>query len=119
MRHMPRVLAAGALAVAALAVTAPSATAGDTGALACTANWSVSSGEGYANGKWCNNNTSVSGTVHDTKSDGRCPFVRGYLSGGGWRDSDWAGPKGDSSPVNIYAPSGQTITRVAMSYIRC
>ncbi|MCB8905045.1 MULTISPECIES: hypothetical protein [unclassified Streptomyces] len=119
MKHISRVLAAGALVAAALAVTAPSASAGGSGALDCTVNFSISSGEGYANGKWCDYNTRISGNVHDTKSDGRCPFVRAYMSGGGWRDSDWAGPKGDSSPVNVSAPSGQSITSISMSYIRC
>lgn len=119
-RHtLGSVLAAVGLAATALVVTAPAASAGGTGALACNQNWSISSGQGYANGQWCDGNTRVSGTVHDTNADGRCPFVRGYLSGGGYHDSAWAGPKGDSSPVNLYAPSGQTFTSVSMKYITC
>ncbi|MEV7519183.1 hypothetical protein [Streptomyces sp. NPDC091371] len=112
-------LAAVGLAATALVVTAPAASAGSSGVLACNQNWSISSSQGYANGQWCDGNTRVTGTVHDTNADGRCPFVRGYLSGGGYHDSAWAGPKGDSSPVNLYAPSGRTFTSVQMSYITC
>ncbi|GGS12999.1 hypothetical protein GCM10010269_60350 [Streptomyces humidus] len=119
-RHvLGTVLAAVGLAGTALVVTAPTASAGSTGTLACNQNWSISSAQGYANGQWCDGNTRVTGTVHDTKADGRCPFVRGYLSGGGYHDSAWAGPKGDSSPVNLSAPSGRTFTSVAMNYITC
>ncbi|MFD7260014.1 hypothetical protein [Streptomyces sp. NPDC059874] len=112
-------LAAVGLAATALVVTAPAASAGGTAALGCYQNWSISSGQGYANGQWCDGNTRVTGTVHDTNADGRCPFVRAYVSGGGYRDSAWAGPKGDSSPVDIYAPAGKTFTSVQMSYITC
>ncbi|KOG88512.1 hypothetical protein [Streptomyces varsoviensis] len=100
------------LAVAPAAHAAPAADS-------CTNNWSIKDGRGYANGKWCNNDTKVKGTVHDTKSDGRCPFVRGRLNRGGHVDSDWAGPKGDSSPVRLSAPRGQHFTSVSMQSIKC
>lgn len=103
------------LALAPAASAAPNAPMADS----CTNNWSISSGQGYANGKWCNYDTKVTGTVHDTKSDGRCPFVRGLLRNGGHRDSDWAGPRGDSSPVRLYAPSGTSFYQVEMHYITC
>ncbi|PBC61760.1 hypothetical protein BKI49_22430 [Streptomyces sp. Tue6028] len=108
-------LLGGGLALAPAATAAPKAPTADS----CTQNWSVSSAQGYANGKWCNRNTKVTGTVHDTKSDGRCPFVRGLLNGGGHVDSDWAGPKGDSSPVRLYAPGGKSFHKVQMMYINC
>ncbi|WP_432188468.1 hypothetical protein [Streptomyces sp. Tue6028] len=108
-------LLGGGLALAPAATAAPKAPMADS----CTQNWSVSSAQGYANGKWCNRNTKVTGTVHDTKSDGRCPFVRGLLNGGGHVDSDWAGPKGDSSPVRLYAPGGKSFYKVQMMYINC
>lgn len=85
----------------------------------CTQNWSVSSSQGYANGKWCNYDTKITGTVHDTKADGRCPFVRGMQRDGGFHDSEWAGPKGDSSPVRLYASDGSSFYQVKMMYINC
>ncbi|NGO15365.1 hypothetical protein G5C60_49260 [Streptomyces sp. HC44] len=97
----------------------PSVTATAQPADSCTNNWSISSGQGYANGKWCNYDTKATGTVHDTKSDGRCPYVRGNLVGGGYVDSDWAGPKGDSSPVRLSAPSGKRFAGITMRYINC
>ncbi|GGN82950.1 hypothetical protein GCM10011579_071200 [Streptomyces albiflavescens] len=108
-------LLGGGLALAPAATAAAKAPTADS----CTNNWSISSGEGYANGKWCNYDRKVTGTVHDTKSDGRCPFVRGLLRGGGYVDSDWAGPKGDSSPVRLYAPSGKSFYQLQMKYINC
>ncbi|MEV7770348.1 hypothetical protein [Kitasatospora sp. NPDC086791] len=118
-----RRLAVPGAAVAALALAVPlfpavgahAAPAADS----CTQNWSISSAEGYANGKWCNDNTKVVGTVHDTKADGRCPFVRGNLSSGGYVDSDWAGGKGKSRAITLHAPSGAHFTSVTMRYIGC
>ncbi|MEW1566000.1 hypothetical protein AB0454_23795 [Streptomyces sp. NPDC093509] len=105
----------GGLAMAPAASAAVQAPAADS----CTQSWSISSGQGYANGWWCNYDTKVTGTVHDTKSDGRCPFVRGKLTNGGHVDSNWAGPKGDSSPVTLKAPSGTSFSSLSMSYIVC
>ncbi|MFF4378061.1 hypothetical protein [Kitasatospora sp. NPDC001547] len=85
----------------------------------CTQNWSISSGQGYANGKWCNYDTKVVGTVHDTKADGRCPYVRGGLSNGGYVDSDWAGGKGKSRAITLHAPSGTRFTSLSMRSIGC
>ncbi|MGW1226712.1 hypothetical protein [Streptomyces sp. NPDC001515] len=104
----------GALSLVPVASASPSAPAAS-----CTENWSLSSGQGIASGKWCNNYTSVQGTVTDTKSDGKCPFVRGHLSNGRHVDSDWAGPKGDSSPVNLSSPKGTYISSLSMQYINC
>ncbi|MCX4916540.1 hypothetical protein [Streptomyces sp. NBC_00687] len=108
-------LLGGGLAMAPAASAAVQAPAADS----CTQSWSISSGQGYANGWWCNYDTKVTGTVHDTKSDGRCPFVRGKLTNGGHVDSNWAGPKGDSSPVTLKAPSGTSFSSLSMSYIVC
>ncbi|MET8625098.1 hypothetical protein ABZW30_15315 [Kitasatospora sp. NPDC004669] len=118
-----RRLAVPGAAVAALTLAAllfPAADAQATPAAdSCTQNWSIKSAEGYANGKWCNYNTKIVGTVHDTRADGRCPFVRADLSNGGVVDSDWAGGKGKSRAITMYAPSGTYFTRVSMSYINC
>ncbi|MEV7780653.1 hypothetical protein [Kitasatospora sp. NPDC088351] len=111
----------GAVALAALLVPvagAPAASAA-TPADSCTNNWTISSGEGYASGKWCNNNTKVIGTVHDTKADGRCPYVQGNLSNHGHVDSGWAGGKGKSRAFTLYAPSGTHFTSLSMRYINC
>ncbi|MFE7592159.1 hypothetical protein ACFU6K_22395 [Kitasatospora sp. NPDC057512] len=110
--------AVAALTLAAVLLPAVGAHAAPP-ADSCTQNWSISSGEGYANGKWCNYNTKVAGTVHDTKADGRCPYVRGSLSNGGHVDSDWAGGKGKSRAITLYAPSGTHITGLSMRYIGC
>ncbi|MFD4658160.1 hypothetical protein ACFWP2_21330 [Kitasatospora sp. NPDC058444] len=110
--------AVAALALAALLLPATAAHAAPP-ADSCTQNWSVNSGEGYANGKTCNNHTKLVGTVHDTKADGRCPYVRGNLSGGGYVDSDWAGGKGKSRAITLYAPARTHFTSITMRYIGC
>ncbi|MFF9646381.1 hypothetical protein [Kitasatospora aureofaciens] len=110
--------AVAALALAALFLPAAGAHASPR-ADSCTNNWSISSAEGYANGKWCNYNTKVIGTVHDTKADGRCPYVRGDLSNGGHVDSDWAGGKGKSRSITLLAPSNTHFTSLSMRYINC
>lgn len=111
------------LASAAFTGTASAASTGPE-ALVCNSNWSVSSSQGRAAGKWCYNNgagnaIAVRGTVTDTNADGRCPFVQVTTSAGWKLDSDWAGPRGDSSPVTIDAPSGQHLTGLAIKYITC
>ncbi|MGW1177314.1 hypothetical protein ACWD4P_26815 [Kitasatospora sp. NPDC002543] len=110
--------AVAALTLAALFLPAAGAQAAPP-ADSCTNNWSIDSGEGYANGKWCNYDTKVVGTVHDTKADGRCPYVRGRLSNGGYADSDWAGGKGKSRAITLRAPSGARFTGLSMQYISC
>ncbi|MFE7524383.1 hypothetical protein ACFU7Y_01490 [Kitasatospora sp. NPDC057542] len=110
--------AVAALTLAALLLPVTGAHAAPP-ADSCTQNWSISSGEGYANGKTCNNHAKLVGTVHDTKADGRCPYVRGKLSNGGHVDSDWAGGKGKSRAITLYAPSGAHFTSVSMRYIGC
>ena len=116
-------LASTALFGTLLGGNAVAATTG-TEALQCVQNWSLSTNQGRAAGKWCFNNgvgnaVAIRGTVTDTNADSRCPFVRAYLSGGGYKDSDWAGPKGDSSPVTVDAGSGNYLTRVELKYINC
>ncbi|MEU8512872.1 hypothetical protein AB0C76_14950 [Kitasatospora sp. NPDC048722] len=110
--------AVAALALAALFLPATGAHAAPT-ADSCTNNWSIGSAEGYANGKWCNYDTKVIGTVHDTKADGRCPYVHGGLSDGGYVDSDWAGGKGKSRSITLLAPSNTRFTSLSMRYINC
>ncbi|GAA2626485.1 hypothetical protein GCM10010307_14430 [Streptomyces vastus] len=41
------------------------------------------------------------------------------MSPPGYVDSDWAGPKSDSSPVRLYARSGKCFTNLKLSYIYC
>ncbi|MET8541071.1 hypothetical protein ABZW03_10500 [Kitasatospora sp. NPDC004799] len=110
--------AVAALTLAALLLPAAAAQAAPP-ADSCTQNWSISSGQGYANGKWCNYNTKVVGTVHDTKADGRCPYVEGKLSNGGHVDSDWAGGKGKSRAITLHAPRNTYFTTVTMRSIGC
>ncbi|MFB7463411.1 hypothetical protein ACFCZ1_07865 [Streptomyces sp. NPDC056224] len=100
--------------------TVGSAAASSTGANACSAAYRIGGNEGYADIWQCDGWTEVHGTVYDTRSDGRCPLVVGVLSGtGGTVNSDWAGPKGDNSPVHIYAPRGRSFIRVEFGYITC
>ncbi|MEU9997220.1 hypothetical protein [Streptomyces sp. NPDC050848] len=109
----------GAMLLAGTA-TVGTATAAPAGASACGPQTRISSAEGYAWIAFCDGNTRVVGTVYDTKSDGRCPLVMGYLSGtGGTVNSNWAGPKGDNSPVDIGAAAGRTFVGAGMGYIRC
>jgi len=106
--------AAAALALLPLVGATPAARAADS----CTQNWSISSGQGYANGQWCNYNTKVKGTVHDNHSDGRCPFVRGYLTTGGYVDSPWATGNGTSRSFTLTTSSG-SFSSLSMQYIVC
>ncbi|MER8233106.1 hypothetical protein [Streptomyces sp. NPDC094049] len=121
---MPKAIALAAASLGLLATlgTAPAASAATsdgTGAAACDSNWSYSNSWGRASGKFCDNVTGMVGTVTDTAADGRCPYVRGNLNNGSWRDSDWAGPKGDSSPVNIWAPAGTYFVSWQLLAIYC
>jgi hypothetical protein len=87
-------------------------------ALSCQ-NWTLKITEGHASGTWCNNYTTVSGTVTDDKADGRCPYVRSTWSNGGVSDSAAIGPKGASRSFTLYAPSGTTSTQVSIHYVYC
>ncbi|MER5985712.1 hypothetical protein [Streptomyces sp. NPDC001787] len=57
------------------------------------------------------------GTVKDTKSDGRCPYVRGVTNSGGWVDSDWATGNGTTANINIWASEG--FDHIEMRYVNC
>lgn len=114
-RSLLSILAGGALAFAAVLVPASTANAADS----CTQNWSIKSTEGHANGQWCNYNTKVTGTVTDDKADGRCPFVRGYTTGGGHVDGPWIGPKGASKSFSLTAGSGKSFNKLEMKYVYC
>ncbi|GGV51138.1 hypothetical protein [Streptomyces spectabilis] len=94
------VLVAGVLPSGVANASAPSASAN------CFANWSDRNQFGSAAGRWCGDatlriKTIMDGTVKDEAADGRCPYVRAYTSTGAYYDSDWAGPKGDTSPVAL------------------
>ena len=107
--------AAAALALLPLAGATSTAQAADS----CTQNWSISSGQGYANGQWCNYNSKVQGTVHDNRSDGRCPFVRGYPNTGGHVDGPWATGNGTSRSFTLAGPAGSSFLSISMQYIVC
>ncbi|MGW2181585.1 hypothetical protein ACWCXX_26500 [Streptomyces sp. NPDC001732] len=59
------------------------------------------------------------GWVQDDAADGRCPFVRFWMSDGQTRISNWAGPKGDYSPIDVWAPPGTTIINYYLDSISC
>lgn len=122
-RFRTAAIAASAFAALALSASTVPAVAGTVTSTAappsCEQNWSVSGSEGYANGCYENGLTKVTGTVHDTKADGRCPFVRAHFTNGGVGDSNWATGKGTKANVNIVAPSGSTVKSVSWEYIHC
>ncbi|BAU81079.1 hypothetical protein SLA_0124 [Streptomyces laurentii] len=103
----------------ALPLGLASATAAPATVRACEQNWDLSGSEGYANGCYENGLTKVSGTVHDTKADGRCPFVRAHFTNGGVGDSNWATGKGTKANVSIVAPSGSSVKSLSWEYISC
>ncbi|MFE7246087.1 hypothetical protein [Streptomyces sp. NPDC057580] len=118
VRMLTAGVASSLFALAAVVVPATTAQAAAQ-ADSCTQNWSISSTEGHASGQWCNYNTKIKGTVTDDRADGRCPFVRAYMSGGSYKDSPWVGPKGTSKYFELTAWSGQSFTSVAMKYVAC
>ncbi|MEU5647425.1 hypothetical protein [Streptomyces milbemycinicus] len=105
-----------ALSSASAHAAAPAPTSAAS-ALAC-GNWSVANDWGFASGTNCNG-TLVDGTVTDNNADGRCPYVRGYKLSGAYDDSDWAGPKGDSSPVRVNATESDPFVRFSLRAIYC
>jgi hypothetical protein len=107
------------LAALTLPVGTVPAAAVSPAAPACERNWDLSGSEGYANGCYEHNLTLVTGTVHDTKADGRCPFVRAHFTNGGVGDSNWATGKGTKATVRVAAPSGATVKSLTWEYIRC
>ncbi|MBT1183442.1 hypothetical protein HET69_05335 [Streptomyces sp. CJ_13] len=111
--------ALAALGILALPAAVSPASAATPTANSCDSNWTLNKSWGRANGRFCDNDQHLSGTVKDTAADGRCPYVRGHILGGGFRDSDWAGPKGDSSPVELWAPDGRKFEYVELRYIDC
>ncbi|MFF9458066.1 hypothetical protein [Streptomyces flaveolus] len=109
------VLSVGMLTALSTA-TAQATASSEVSAKGCY-NWSVTSSWGFASGTNCG--WKATGTVTDSKADGRCPYVVGHKLSGGVEDSDWAGPKGDTSPVEIYAPSTDPFVSFTMSAIYC
>ncbi|GGP75336.1 hypothetical protein [Streptomyces melanogenes] len=87
-------------------ISAPTAQAATTNALTCR---NIDTGgpsrhpEGYGDGRVCDGN--ITGTVHDTRADGRCPYVRIHFTDGGTWDSPWAGGKGKITYFSGYYPS--------------
>ncbi|WP_266806095.1 hypothetical protein [Streptomyces sp. NBC_01433] len=86
-------------------------------AASCEYNWTLSSSWGTASGKWCDGNTGVVGTVKDTASDGKCPYVHGVTNNNRWVDSDWATGNGTTANVNIWASEG--FASIEMAYVNC
>ncbi|MGW2545244.1 hypothetical protein ACWC5I_31300 [Kitasatospora sp. NPDC001574] len=112
-------LAAGMAPLASAASVEPAAS-GNASLNACeNGTWTFSRSEGYGSGCFTNNATHINGTVHDTKSDGRCPYIRGHLSNGGWLDSNWATGNGTVATVDIWAPSGTSFTSATWGFIYC
>ncbi|GGS08684.1 hypothetical protein GCM10010252_54780 [Streptomyces aureoverticillatus] len=88
----------------------------------CFANWSHRNQFGSAAGKKCGPSrlwVQMNGTVKDEAADGRCPYVRAYTSTGAHRDSDWAGPKGDTSPVELYTSTTDVFVDFEIRAIAC
>ncbi|EXU67323.1 hypothetical protein Z951_15475 [Streptomyces sp. PRh5] len=116
---------AAAVASFGLFAALPAGTAAASGSASfepdpvCNQNWSTSSQWGIASGQWRDSETLAKGTVTDTKADGRCPYVRTYTSSGSYIDSDWAGPKGDSSPVLLDTTYNDPFVRITMGAINC
>jgi hypothetical protein len=100
---------------AALAPLPVSAMANSSG---CWDTWTVKDGAGFASGR-CFDFRTVVGTVTDDAADGRCPLVQGRTNTGGLVSSDWAGPKWDTSPVNLRAPEGQWFDSLHIVSIWC
>ncbi|MFF9010514.1 hypothetical protein ACF087_32560 [Streptomyces goshikiensis] len=71
--------------------------------------------EGYGDARVCDGN--ITGTVHDTKADGRCPYMRIFFSDGGWWESPWAG--GNGKAVNFSGHHPGTATSAVLDYISC
>ncbi|CAL9662456.1 hypothetical protein [Streptomyces sp. enrichment culture] len=114
-RLLTAVLSVGMLTALSTA-TAQATTSSEASVQGCK-NWSVTSSWGFASGINCG--WQATGTVTDTKADGRCPFVLGHKFSGGMEDSDWAGPKGDTSPVEIYASTTDPFVSFTMDAIYC
>lgn len=96
-------------------VLAPSAEASTAGASTCRNIEAPRTSEGYGDGRVCDGN--ITGTVHDTKADGRCPYVRVYFTIGEPWDSPWAGGKGKA--VNFSGFHEGEYTGAEMKYISC
>ncbi|MFI5770983.1 hypothetical protein ACIA74_20955 [Streptomyces sp. NPDC051658] len=95
-------------------VSAPSAQASTAGVSTCRNIEAPRVAEGYGNGRVCDGN--ITGTVHDTKADGRCPYVRVYFTDGWW-DSPWAG--GSGKAVDFSGFHTGDYTGAEMKYISC
>ncbi|WEH37245.1 hypothetical protein PZB75_30095 [Streptomyces sp. AM 4-1-1] len=106
-------------ALCALGLTsAPMAQASTGAALTCKVVDTGGPGsrpEGYGDARVCDGN--ITGTVHDTKADGRCPYVRIFFNDGGWWESPWAGGNGKS--VNFSGFHSGVPTSAVLDYIFC
>ncbi|MEU2453858.1 hypothetical protein ABZ605_27745 [Streptomyces sp. NPDC012765] len=113
---------AASLGIFGALFTYPAASAATSGAQlssSCDQVMYQSNQWGWANGRYCDGNTRIVGTVKDTAADGRCPYLSADLSNGNRVDSDWAGPAGDTSPIDIWAPPGTTFVHVQIRAIYC
>lgn len=113
----------GVLALTAFAVPTATAQAADTAKPVAPAAGVVSQSDsapslgcthttrdkawGWANLRKCGHGTKVHGLVRDRKNNNHCVFVRGHLTGGGVKDSQWACGKGVSRNVYLMAPRGK------------
>ncbi|MFG2994740.1 hypothetical protein ACGFZK_36505 [Streptomyces sp. NPDC048257] len=109
----------GAFALPTSLSPAVAATLSGPSVATCEGAWTFSEREGRGSGCFHNNGTYVSGTVYDTKSDGRCPFIRAVFDSGTWRDSNWATGNGTHANVSINTPDGSRVNHVEWHYIYC
>ncbi|WP_330334524.1 hypothetical protein OHS33_35395 [Streptomyces sp. NBC_00536] len=107
---------AAVIALSALGlVSAPAAQAATPGTSTCRVIEAPRTAEGYGDGRVCDGN--ITGTVHDTRADGRCPYVRIFFTVDGWWDSPWAG--GNGKAVNFSGYHAGEYTGAEMRYISC
>lgn len=106
-------------AVVGLGPAAQASGAADVNVKNC-APWSAQRSEGSGAGQICNGNNG-SGWVYDKKADGRCPFARFHLAGGGNVPSPHAAPQGTTRNFdNIMAPAGRMFNgTVTIEWFSC
>ncbi|WP_190092678.1 hypothetical protein [Streptomyces melanogenes] len=108
------IIALGAVCSLGLA-SAPWAQASEAGVQTCDVFTTDKYPEGYGDGRVCDGN--ITGTVHDTRADGRCPYVRIFFDDGGWWESPWAGGKGKVTYFSGYHTGRRT--SAVLDYISC
>ncbi|AYV32131.1 hypothetical protein HET69_30020 [Streptomyces sp. CJ_13] len=96
-------------------VSAPSAQASTPAASTCRVIAPKPTAEGHGDGRVCDGN--ITGTIHDDKADGRCPYIRIFFTVGDPWESPWAGGKGKA--VNFGGYHDGEYTGAEIRYISC